>query len=622
MRFGLFACSMALAAACGAPPAAPDPGFEPPVILQLTVPSPALEGSLLEARVLGLQGHGNATLRLDLARQGLSLVELETFPGASSPRDGVVLFELNEQAVIALGVGTHSLEARLLLDEHASEPFSFELELVTSLPIELAEVPTDRDVFRNEVAVLIGDGIVSATEGTLTARFVGSFMADSGDWSPIDVMLPVHPLERSDRERGVVVLTTALGGLMPGTFEGTIQLRSTLRSGETTESAALPSRLRFVPPALFAFEPMEASLGQILRVRGGGFLGGPDHPTEATVLRIEGTFTPPGGAAEAFPPTDLVPRFVSGAEVTLELEAGVRDDALVSVLFGHPRGTFQGTATPITSSGSEELSGLATPFTLHLGAIRQVVHLRFLPGFYDSLRNFGLASAAPELAVRTRERIAGIFAEWNVDIRLEEPDDFGPNAYSILDIGGPDPNGFGLFGYDNSPGKDVGNLRLFDRIGGANAQTQSDGYPGYGGVFVDSFLYWSSHPGLPGERPPGAPNPDPLFDEVFDPVRTQPATRAEVRGEGSAERVAQVRRAIHALGGLIGETAAHELGHSFGMAQPYGPPNVYHNDFDGEGCLMDHGSDRPLGERMEESGFAPTRLCHDHPSYLDSILGR
>jgi hypothetical protein len=223
---------------------------------------------------------------------------------------------------------------------------------------------------------------------------------------------------------------------------------------------------------------------------------------------------------------------------------------------------------------------------------------------------------------RVQERMEGIYFAWNVDIRLEEPDDFVRTAYSVLEIGGPDPNGLGLFGYDNTPGKDVGNLRLHDAIGGANAQTQSDGYPGFGGVFVESFLYWSADPGLGAQRPPGSPLPDPLFDEVFAPVRAQPATRAEAEGVGEPERVAVVRQAYRALGAIIGETASHEIGHSLGMAQPYGPPTVYHNDFDGDGCLMDSGGDRPLGERMELSGFAPTQLCYDHPSYLAEILSR
>src|SRR5690606_34372209 len=151
---------------------------------------------------------------------------------------------------------------------------------------------------------------------------------------------------------------TDLGGLRPGTFEGTVKLRSTLRSGQSSESGALSTTLRFTPPALFGLEPAEASLGQILRVSGGGFLGGADRPTEGTSLRLEGAFTPAGGGApEPFPPTDLVPRFVSGAEVQLEIEAEVQGDRLVSSLFGHARGTFTGTATPITSAGPEELAG-------------------------------------------------------------------------------------------------------------------------------------------------------------------------------------------------------------------------------------------------------------------------
>jgi hypothetical protein len=612
---------MILLTACdGGPVVRSDAGVEPPLILEVRAPSPALEGSLLEVRAVGLDVY-DAPPRLELLRgDGTFVAALDAAPDDDST-DGTLLFELSSETVSVLGDGVHPLDVRTVGDGPASDLFPTELRLVTTLPVELSELPSG-NVFRNEVAVVGGAGIVSATEGTITARFVGTFTPDSGGSTPLDVSLPVAPLSRGERERGVVVLTTDLGGLQPGTFDGTIQLDSTLRSGDTSQSSALPTTLRFTPPALFGLDPTEAALGQILRVSGGGFLGGPDRPTEGTSLRLEGTFTPAGGGTpEPFPATDLVPRFVSGAEVLLEIEAEVRGEALVSALFGHARGTFTGTATPITSAGTEELTGAAQPFAFQLGALRQVVHLRFLPGFYDSLRRFGLASAAPEIIDRVKERMEGIYEGWNVEVRLEEPDDFGPNAYTVIEIGGPDPNGAGLFGYDNTPGKDIGNVRLFDRIGGANAQTQTDGYPGYGGVFVDSILFWSSHPDLPGETPSSGPDPDPLFDEVFDPVRMQPATRAEVGGDGDPTRVAQVRRAVRALGGIIGETSAHELGHSLGMAQPYGPPTTYHNDFDADGCLMDTGRDRPLGERMEESGFAPSELCHEQPSYLDEILG-
>lgn len=617
----LLASFIALLASCGSAPPTP-PGVEPPVILEVLAPEPALEGSVLEVRVLGGEVLGRSP-RLAVERLGSVVDELPTLPGSA---DGTLWFELSSAVVEELGGGIHPLDVRLR-GEVDSEPFGIELRLVRSLPVDLFEVPSGQ-VFRNEVAVVNGAGIVTATEGTVTARFVGSYLRDAGGAAmPIDVALPVAPLERRDRERGVVVLTTDLGGLAPGTFDGTIQLESVLRSGERTQSAALSTTLHFNPPALFGLAPTEASLGQILVVRGGGFVGGPDRPSETTLLRLQGTFTPAGGGApEPFGPVELVPRFVSGSEVELEVELELRGDRLVSTLFGHARGRFQGTATPITLAGSGasrmEVAGDTVPFTFSLVALRQVVHVRFLPGFYDSLRRFGLASAAPEVIARVLERMQSIYLAWNVDLRLEEPDDFSRAAYSVLEIGGPDPNGRGLFGYDNTPGKDVGNLRLFDALGGANAETQSDGYPGYGGVFVESFLYWSSHPELPGEPPPSAPDPDPLFDEVFDPVRTQPATRAEAGGNGDPERVAAVRRAIHALGSIIGETASHELGHSFGLAQPYGSPTAYHNDFDGDGCLMDAGGDRPLGERMEISGFAPTQFCYDEPAYLFEILGR
>ena len=99
------------------------------------------------------------------------------------------------------------------------------------------------------------------------------------------------------------------------------------------------------------------------------------------------------------------------------------------------------------------------------------------------------------------------------------------------------------------------------------------------------------------------------------------ASLAETRGEGEPARIAAVERAIRALASIIGETTAHELGHSFGLAQPYGERNVFHNDADGEGCLMDRGGERPLAERAEEPDAAPTTLCYDEPAYLAEILG-
>ena len=111
-----------------------------------------------------------------------------------------------------------------------------------------------------------------------------------------------------------------------------------------------------------------------------------------------------------------------------------------------------------------------------------------------------------------------------------------------------------------------------------------------------------------------------LFDEIFDPVRQNEATLDEAQGVGDPARVQAVHRAISALGNMVGETSAHEFGHSLGLAQPYGAENAYHSPFPGEGCLMDSGADRPFGERSAQSGFAETHFCHDEPTYLFEIL--
>ncbi len=438
--------------------------------------------------------------------------------------------------------------------------------------------------------------------------------------TPIDARLPLFLVDRNSRTRAVVVLSTDLGGAFPGTLEGTAQVERAIGSGATEETRTQPVSIQFLPPELYAFDGSMASVGRLVTVRGAGFLGGADRPTETTLIRIEGTFTPEGAGASPFN-GELVPRFVSGAEVRVAIETEVREGLVVARLFGAQRGAFSGTATPITISGRDEVRGATIPFALILGPPVQAVQLRFLPGYYESLANFGLASAENEIAEGIQRRIEDIYADYNVQVHLESPLDFDLGSTTVIEIGGPDPNGNGLFGYDNSPGKDVGNVRMGDAIGGTNAETQDDGYPGYGGVFVESLLYWSNHPELPGRRPPSSPDPESLFDDIFDPVRAQPATHAEVEGIGDPVRVREVERAVLALSSIIGETTSHELGHSLGMAQPYGAVTAFHREEDGDGCLMDRGGDRPLGERAQQPGFARTRFCDDEPAYLQEILG-
>jgi hypothetical protein len=215
----------------------------------------------------------------------------------------------------------------------------------------------------------------------------------------------------------------------------------------------------------------------------------------------------------------------------------------------------------------------------------------------------------------------------NIEFRTEPPTDFA--VYEHVELVGVDPNDMGLFGYDNSPGKDSGNLRLYDRLGGVNAQTQQDGFPGFGGVFVRSLIGFSPHPGTLARSVAGA---DPVFDQLFDPFRPDrggaPVSAADLASElpalvdGAAcparDRAQQLPCAIFVLGNLIGGTVAHEVGHSLGLANPY--QDGFHDPGDAPNRLMDAGEARPFLERAQLMGQGPAVFCDGEYSYLRRIL--
>jgi hypothetical protein len=359
--------------------------------------------------------------------------------------------------------------------------------------------------------------------------------------------------------------------------------------------------------AFFGFEHDTFSLGQIVEIRGRGFVGRTATNEGTTTIRLEGAFTPYLGELEYGHSFDLVGRWYSGN--TIEYEVTVTSDGryLRSVDFGVHRGLFQGTATPILDTGSDHYEGEGVDLTLRLGPVRQIVWVRFLPGFSESLELFGLGAVEDVVKDRIVGRIQefyhqpGARDQWvNVEFRTEQPEDFYAGGYAIL------------------AGKDVGNLRLHDHVGGENALGALDGY-GYGGVFIESMLYFSEHPPS-GNRPPAAPPAEPRFDDVFDPIRDEEVVAGEYPAGASQVRVAQIELAISVLASMIGDTAAHEFGHSLGLAQPYGGPEEFHNLIARDGCLMDSGRDRPFEERTRLDGNEGAAFCGENLFYLQDLL--
>jgi hypothetical protein len=86
----------------------------------------------------------------------------------------------------------------------------------------------------------------------------------------------------------------------------------------------------------------------------------------------------------------------------------------------------------------------------------------------------------------------------------------------------------------------------------------------------------------------------------------------------SSDRSTRIQCAVWVLGSLVGTTLSHEIGHSLGLANPFG--EGFHNSSDEPNRLMDSGGDRPFAERAQISGQGPAKFCVTEYDYLRQIL--
>jgi hypothetical protein len=529
------------------------------------------------------------------------------------------------------GEGSFAGQAVVVFDSlvdgqsHPSAPLALALTLTASLTPTLDHVGTPPH-YVNDPAQLAGDGfLLGGAEGETRAVVAGCFQAEpGGPCKPVTpAEVPARPISPFDRTAIAFPYATAISGIRPGTFMGTVKLRNVLGSGLVRESAEAPVTWQLGRPMMVDATPRSVSLGQYLFFHGGGFVGG--ESDEVTVIQVEGRFLPEGGGAATPVTLSLVPEFVDGRTARFVLDE--QDGPLAAIVdLRHGAGHLSGTMTPTVRKGSESLDGEAAAIDVDIAHLRQVVWVRFGDSYVDSLRIFGLRGADSLIRARIFELARRDYQGVNIEFRADEPTDFA--LFSTVDIGGPDPNDLGLLGYDNTPGKDVGNMRLFDRIGGVNATTQQDGSPGYGGIFAEEFLGFSEHPVGVQQLPTHTP----LFDQIFDSFRPdqggQDVTAEDLGGGGpplasGATCPAQGRKdqlgcAIFVLGNLIGTTMTHEIGHSLGLANPYG--EGYHDPGDLPNRLMDAGGARSFEERAELMGQGPAVFCDTEYQYLRATI--
>jgi hypothetical protein len=631
MRTLLAIFLFSLACSCAkneAPPEVEPPPRPKPLLVTLRGAAPQLPGSLFAIEGYVPPGEGAVVLAFEEASTGASF-EL-------SPEGAATLFRMTFVVPSAMierfGEGSHILRATLKKGADSSESIVFPFDFARSVEVRVFGVPNASNLHRNDRVELLGDGFVTRSEGAVSAALSGTFtVAGTSETRAVSVTLPVIVDGADDRQRAHFVLSTEVGGLEPGRFVGSMLVSSDVGG---TVSTSQTVELDFVvkPPEVVGIRDGKLFVGGYALVEGSGFLLDDVARGENTRIYLVGSFTPeprgpddPSGAPIAID-TELVGEVLSGglfrATVDgVESDVELPDTRMLASLFGARRGRFVGTLTARTQAGAAVVESAPKSVVFDL-APKQVVVFNFLGNFYDTLSKFGLDAATGTIEELVRQRFQSIYADYNVEARLGQPDDFPASAITTIDISGPDPNGIGLFGFDATPTKDQGNLRIYDLVGGSNWMEVENGYPGYGGVFIESFLAFSPTPAVRPDIPPqSGPTPEPLFDEIFLPTVLSPATFEEVLDRSpDQERDDVVFVAVRSLANMIGETTAHEFAHSLGLANP-DVPGAPHNFGDEDGCLMEQGVYRPLGERMALPGFPETRHCEEAPQYLDDILG-
>lgn len=618
--------------ACSKSEVGRDPGLQGLAVLEIQ-PALAVPGTrfVIDGRSFVDQSWGETTVVFDGSIGGAP-VTLRA-PGVFIDYDQLSV-DVDDAFLGQLGgnfgdfTGTVAVEVVSAVDgeTYTSAPISVGLGFRELLEPTITSVASDQLIFVNDKIMVSGDGfLLSEGEGQTVAVVTGCFIDLELGPDCVDVAgaeVPLIPDAPFDRTRATFAFHPAIAGIKAGSFEGEVLIRNR-QPAATSDSTAQPVRYDLTEPTVFAVTPARASLGQFVDITGGGFLGG--EGGGLTLLELTGTFTP-DGTTDAIP-VDLVliPEFIEGRAVRYVIS---EDDALgQSIDLRRVTGSFSGEVTPVVSYEGVEVRGGAGRFDLGIAPIKQVVYLVFKPSYVESLRHFGLRALDAQIRERIRQVVSRDYATINLEVRLDKPTDF--SLYSEVEIAGPDPNGLGLLGYDNTPGKDTGNMRLFDRIGGVNATTQEDGFPGFGGVFIESLFAFSDHPGQFADP---VEDGDGTFDDVFDPFRPdrdgEPVTGADLGGGfemitssqdcPSTDRTKQIQCAVWVLGSLIGTTLSHEIGHSLGLANPFG--EGFHNSSDETNRLMDSGGDRPFAERAELFGEGPAKFCITEYDYLRQIL--
>jgi len=486
------------------------------------------------------------------------------------------------------------------------------LRLTSNLEPVLSAIPSV-PWYPGDTIYLSGDNFLLPGEGETSLLLEGSFSAYSPPTTePITVNIPVVATNRNTLS---FVLNPDLIGIKPGELSGTLQVQNTNLAGDVKAHATpAPFLVNLERPYIEAVNPTSASRGQQIEFQGRGFLPTSANDNATSLILLEGIFETSQGESISLIEENAIAlfpdEFMDNTNMAYVLRAYLNIDGKLDGL-GVNAGVFTGNIRPWVLHENDTVLGSGISVSLTIEPQRQIVYLKFLPGYYDALEEYGLGHVEPLIRTRIFEVLHRDYVGVNITFMDSRPEDFV--EYSVVEVGGVDPNDANLFGLDNTQGKDVGNIRFNDIIGGVNAETEEEGYYAYGGIFVESFLALSPTLGI-GDLP----ITDIRFDQIFGPfIPGLGGSPVEPGEHPGGVRSVQIAEAIRVLSNLVGGTITHEVGHSLGLANIEGQ---FHNIGDNPAAIMDAGIYRPFGERAEIDGEGPAVFTPLNSHYLELIL--
>jgi hypothetical protein len=500
-----------------------------------------------------------------------------------------------------------------------SVPLTFANELVPDVDSFSAGV-----VYPNQLIEVGGAGFLRPLEGA-TVAVIESGTVTYADGSSRDISGEEIDLRwAGNRDSAYFPVDPGVFGVQVASFSARIRLENRPQGGAVWPSTdALDIDGTLEQSYLARLSPEAGSRGQKISMHGRGLVDTDEDAGFGMLLRYEGSFVPDNSDLPTleFNTTPLrrpPDRVVGEQEVVQSVWYTIEDDRTLQGLGATP-GVFDGTITPELFDPWGDQDGIAWQGQFRVLPTRQVVYLKYLPAFSKGLETYGLQNVERDIRDRVLEVVRRDYEGINVEFREQEPEDF--IDFAVVELGGPDPSGRNAFGYDNTfngVAKDTKNLFLADYLGGVNAQSEEEFNNAYGGIFIESFSFFS--PTLNPDNQYASPEFDRIMKPFMPGLDGEPIKGTEWPG---GPRSDQIGEAIRMVGSVIGNTASHELGHSLGLTyfpeDDVEPTNRFHNQITGP-YMMDPGSERPFDERAEINGQGPARFNERNYDYLRRYL--